>query len=362
MYSTPTELWLIPLALLAAFFLWAALAPFETLGWWAGWFGDKIYHDQIPSDGIVRTIHAQSSCYVLFLSGIGRVSGHTLSYREQEFLRQLAQRSPEAVILDDIFPYSVNNLALTGQPYFSRIWRWALERKKYGPTLAGYLINIRNLFQVAIAIDRRYAPLYGQAMAEVFLDSLFRYQYDPESEIPIFIIGYSGSAQMGIGAITYLREWVKGPIYMVSLGGIFGSDPGLLVADHVYHLVGTHDIAQVWRFLMPGRWPFFASSEWNRACRQQRVTTVSLPGMGHTGRGGYLDVKAGMSGSAPNAQITAQTIADIIASATAGHPIRSPHMAPALVEQPASDAVQPAKTVARILDEDGRLYYDRIIN
>jgi hypothetical protein len=260
MPTAPVEIWLVPLALVVAFFLWASLAPFETLGWWAGWFGDKIYHDQIPSDGIVRAVHDQPSCYVLFLSGIGRVSGHTLSYREQEFLRQLAQRVPQAVVLDDIFPYSVNNLALTGQPYFARIWEWALARKRYGPALAGYLINIRNLFQVAIAIDRRYSPLYGQAMAEVFLDSLLRYQYDPESKVPVFIIGYSGSAQMGIGSITYLREWVKGPIYMISLGGIFGSDPGALVADHVYHLLGSEDLAQVWRLLMPGRWPFFASS------------------------------------------------------------------------------------------------------
>jgi hypothetical protein len=335
MYAPPVEIWLVPVALVVAFFLWASLAPFETLGWWAGWFGDKIYHDQIPSDGGVRTVYDQPSCYVLFLSGIGRVSGHTLSFREQEFLRQLAQRVPDAVVLDDIFPYSVNNLALTGQPYFSRIWRWALERKRYGPALAGYLINIRNLFQVAIAIDRRYSPLYGQAMAEVFLDSLLRYQYDPESKVPIFIVGYSGSAQMGIGAITYLREWVKAPIYMVSLGGIFGSDPGVLVADHVYHLLGSNDIAQIWRLLMPGRWPFFASSEWNRAVRQRRVTIIPMPRMGHTGRGGYIDVKPSVGGMVPNGHITAQTIANIIMCAMAGHPIRGLRMPPAVLEQPA---------------------------
>jgi hypothetical protein len=335
MQAPPAEIWLVPLAVLGGFLLWAALAPFETLGWWAGWFGDKIYNDQVPSDGIVRTVHDQPGCYVLFLSGIGRVSGHTLSYREQAFLRQLAQRVPNAVIIDDIFPYSVNNLALTGQPYFSRIWRWALARKRYGPALAGYLINIHNLFQVAIAIDHRYAPLYGQAMAEVFLDSLLRYQYDPESKVPVFIIGYSGSAQMGIGSITYLREWIKSPIYMVSLGGIFGSDPGLLVADHIYHLLGSNDIAQVWRLLMPGRWPFFASSEWNRAVRQRRVTIVPLAGMGHTGRGGYIDFKPSDGSMVPNGQVTAQTIADIIEQAVDGHPIIAPRMAPAVLAEPA---------------------------
>ncbi len=329
------EILLIPLALVLAFFLWASLAPFETLGWWAGWFGDKIYHDQIPSDGIVRAVRAKPNCYVLFLSGIGRVSGHTLSYREQEFLRQLAQSVPGAVVIDDIFPYSVNNLALTGQPYFSRIWRWALERKKYGPALAGYLINIRNLFQVAIAIDRRYAPLYNQAMAEVFLDGLLRYRYDPESRVPIFIIGYSGSAQMGIGAITYLREWVKGPVYMISLGGIFGSDPGVLAASHMYHLLGANDIAQVWRLMMPGRWPFFASSEWNRAVRQHRVTVVPMPGMGHTGRGGYIDVKPSEQGGEPNVATTCRTIAHIMEAAVAGAPIKGAQMAPKLAREAA---------------------------
>ena len=256
MQAPPVEILLVPMALLVAFFLWASLAPFETLGWWAGWFGDKIYHDQIPSDGIVPRGSRPAELLRPFPLGHGSRFRAYVELSRAGVLRQLAQRVPNAVVLDDIFPYSVNNLALTGQPYFSRIWRWALERKRYGPALAGYLINIRNLFQVAIAIDRRYAPLYGQAMAEVFLDSLLRYQYDPETKVPIFIVGYSGSAQMGIGAITYFREWVKGPIYMVSLGGIFGSDPGVLAADHVYHLLGSNDKAQVWRLMMPGRWPF----------------------------------------------------------------------------------------------------------
>ncbi len=313
MFEGSADLLLIPLALLGAFLLWASLAPFETMGWWAGWFGDKIYHDNIPPDGVVRSVRNHPSCYIVFLSGIGRVSGQTLSYREQEFVRQLATAVPDAVVLDDVFPYSVNNLALSRQPIFARMWRWALDRKRYGPALAGYLINIRNLFQVAIAIDHRYAPLYNQAMAEVLLDSLLRYQYDPESEIPVFIIGYSGAAQMGIGAATYLREWLRGPVYMISLGGIFSSDIGLLTANHVYHLWGTRDAAQVWRFLFPGRWHFSASSEWNRAIRQNRVTIIPMPGMGHTGRLGYLDVKSRAEGEPAYVEVTVQTIAGIIA-------------------------------------------------
>jgi hypothetical protein len=176
-------------------------------------------------------------------------------------------------------------------------------------------------------------------MAEVFLDSLLRYQYDPESKVPIFIIGYSGSAQMGIGSITYLREWVKGPIYMISLGGIFGSDPGALVADHVYHLLGSNDMAQVWRLLMPGRWPFFASSEWNRAIRQRRVTVIPMAGMGHTGRGGYIDVKPSEGGTVPNVEVTAQAIAHLIAGAVAGNPVRGGCVPPMMLGGAATPAL-----------------------
>jgi hypothetical protein len=134
--------------------VWAAMSPLETLGWWAGWFGDRIYHDDLPShDGLVRSVRPNANSYILFVSGVGRVSGETFSRREQEFLRRLAVALPQAVVIDDIFPYSVNNLALTGQPFFARIWRWAFRRKLHGPQLAGYLINLRNIWQVLISAD-----------------------------------------------------------------------------------------------------------------------------------------------------------------------------------------------------------------
>jgi hypothetical protein len=165
---------------------------------------------------------------------------------------------------------------------------------------------------VAIALDHRYAPLYNQAVAEVFLDRLLRYQYDPSSQVPVYVIAYSGAAQMGIGAAAYLREWLTAPVYVVSLGGIFGSDPGLLIADHLFHLWGSIDGAQLWRFIFPGRWAIFASSAWNRACRNGRVTIIPMQGMGHTGRGGYLDASAPGPGQTPNVQITVETIAGIV--------------------------------------------------
>jgi len=318
MFTEWTDLLLLPLVALIIFLFWASLTPLETLGWWAGWFGNAIYHDTTMAESADAAhpsrgrSHQPSTAFVLFLSGIGRVSGQTLSYREQGFLERLRHRLPGAVVIDNIFPYSVNNLALTGQPIFARMWQWALRRKLEGPAMAGYLINTRNLLQVAIAADKRYGPIYNQAMAEVMLDTVMRYDFDPESETPIFLIGYSGAGQIAIGAATYLREWTKAPIYVISLGGIFSSDPGLLLANHVFHLWGTKDKAQIWRFLMPGRWSWLATSEWNRALRQGRATIIRLEGMGHTGRGGYLDRHPPADGEPSNIDRTVAIVGSII--------------------------------------------------
>jgi hypothetical protein len=292
--------------------VWAAFSPFETLGWWAGWFGDTIYAEEFPSDGLVRAVRPNADSYIIFFSGVGRVSGETLSYREREFLRRLAVALPRTVVIDDIFPYSVNNLPLTGQPFFWWIWRWALRRKLNGPQLAGYLINVRNIWQVAVSLDKRYGPIYNQSMAEVILHGLLRYDYDVAGAAPVYIIGYSGAAQMAIGAVTYLREWIQGPVYVISLGGIFSSDPGLLAVDQVYHLSGTADRAQISSYILPGRWPLFVTSEWNRARRQRKITAINVGPIGHTGSGGYLDAKSELADGTSFVDKTVGTIAEIV--------------------------------------------------
>lgn len=300
---------------------WAAISPLETLGWWAGWFGDEIYHDEVPPDGPVRVARPDATSYILFLSGVGRVSSETFSRREQEFLRRLAVALPHAVVIDDIFPYSVNNLPLTGQPFFARIWRWAFRRKLHGPQLAGYLINIRNIWQVLISADKRYGPIFNQAVAQVFLHALLRYNYDPAGDRPVYVIGYSGAGQMAVGCAQYLREWVQGPVYIISLGGVFDSDPGLLAATHTFHLHGTMDRSHHLGLIAPGRWPFFPASAWNRARRQGQVTEINMGPMGHTGRGGYLDSKHTLPNGTQFVDHTVAVIADIVRRTTTGAPL-----------------------------------------
>jgi hypothetical protein len=296
--------------------VWAAMSPIETLGWWAGWFGERIYYDPLPPDGDVRALRPNANSYIFFLSGVGRVSGETISRREREFLRRLALNLPQAVVIDDIFPYSVNNLALTGQPFFARIWRWAFRRKLHGPQLAGYLINLRNIWQVLISADKRYGPIFNQAVAQTFLHSLLRYGYNPASNEPVYIIGYSGGGQMAVGAAGYLREWLSGPVYVISLGGIFGSESSLLSVTHLYHLHGTGDHSHLLGLIAPGRWPLFPASPWNRAKRQGLVTDQIIGPMGHTGRGGYLDATNKLPDGTPFVDRTVQAIANIVCETT----------------------------------------------
>lgn len=291
MIETFADILTIFIFAILVFLVWLALSPFETLGWWAGWFGDRVQIAPVPPDGAVRTVRPDVQCYILFFSGVGRASGETLSYRERDFLRRLAAAIPNAVIIDDIFPYAVNNQALISHPLAARFWRFALSSKAGNIPLAGYLINLRNIMQAMISADRRYGPLFNQGVAEVVLSILLRYNYNPDAGAPVYIVGYSGAGQIALGCTLYLKEWLTCPVYVISLGGVFGSDPALLRIDHLYHLVGSKDNIEKLSLFAPGRWSFFATSEWNRAIQQGRVTRIDAGPVGHTGNGGYLDAK-----------------------------------------------------------------------
>ena len=312
MWETVSDILTYVGIVLIGFLIWAALSPFELLGWWAGWFGEKIYDGGVPGGDEERPVKYDPKSYLIFISGVGKATGETLSYRETEFLRRLTNEIPDTVIISDLFPYSVNNLPLTGQPFFARIWRWALRRKLNGPVLAGYLINLRNIWQLMISADRRYGPMYNQAVAEVIVNGLRRYGYDPEQPRPIFMLGYSGAGQLAVGPVIYLKEWLRTEVYTIVLGGVFASDPSLEVADHVYYLYGQKDSVHKWGMLAPGRWPMTMASAWNRARRRGRVTMVDMGPMGHTGRGGYLDHKMALPDGTFYVDRTVERVVEIV--------------------------------------------------
>ncbi len=313
MWSTVIDLLTYLGVIVAGFLVWAALSPFEVMGWWAGWFGDRMYDAGVaPSHAHDPDETGSPAAYLIFTSGVGKASGETLSFREREFLRRLDAATPGLVVIDDTFPYSVNNLPLTGQPFFARLWKWALARKINGPRLAGYLINIRNIWQLMISADKRYGPLYNQAVALVYLHGLIKHGYQPDATKPVFLMGYSGAGQLAVGPAIYLKELLQAPVYIISLGGVFVSEPSLMAADHTYQIEGDQDLIPRWGLLAPGRWRLARMSDFNRARRHGKYTLIRVRGMGHTSRGGYLDHKAFLPDGTAYVDNTVRLVGEII--------------------------------------------------
>lgn len=297
------------LVFLIGFLIAGALAPFEALGWWAGWFGRErdAIHSSPPQVG-----SSKAKQFVVFLTGIHSVSGETFARREIDMLAALREALPEAEILE-IFPYSVNNRALTGQRFFAWFWRIALRLKLSRLAIAGFIINLRNLFQVAVSADRRYGPIYNQGTAETIYQALLQHGYAPGSGAPITLIGYSGGGQIAVGAASYLKAIVGAPVTVITLGGIMASDPGLLALERLYQLVGERDRVQwLGKLLFPGRWPVLPYSSWNQARAKGIIRTLPLGPVDHTGRGGYLDSESFLPDGRSHLEQTVEVICAII--------------------------------------------------
>jgi hypothetical protein len=346
MWSTLVDLLTYLGIVIAGLFIWGALSPFEVMGWWAGWFGDRVYDAGVsPPRPPDPDEAANPTAYLVFISGVGKATGETLSFREQEFLRRLDATTPGLVVIDDTFPYSVNNLPLTGQPFFARLWKWALARKIHGPRLAGYLINMRNIWQLLISADKRYGPLYNQAVAQVYLHGLIQHGYQLDAAKPVFLMGYSGAGQLAVGPAIYLKELVQAPVFIIALGGVFSSDPSLMAADHTYLIEGDRDLVTRWGYLAPGRWRFAGMSHFNRARRQGKFTLIHVRGLGHTSRGGYLDHKAFLPDGTAYVDRTVQLVGEIIRR----------HTTPASMVQAVAPAPAVPETGRPVLDRTGVL-------
>jgi len=303
----PEPLLFFGLALLVFLFA-GVLSPFEALGWWAGWFGDD---EDVPT---VQAAPAAAERFVVFLSGINSVSGEAFAEREVAFLERLKRELADsgAVLVDDIFPYSVTERALTGRRVFSWFWRWALRTKISGAGLARFLINLRNLWQVAVSADSRYGPIYNQGSASMILNGLQRHGYTPKSGVPVTLIGYSGGGQVAVGAAPHLKTVVRAPISVISLGGVMSADPGLLTLEHLYHLHGARDnVQRLGSIFFPGRWPFIPSP-WNKAKKRGVVELVFMGPPDHTGPNGYLDSTSYLPDGRSYLDGTVQTITDLI--------------------------------------------------
>ncbi|MGF1647824.1 MAG: hypothetical protein ACFCVF_13015 [Kineosporiaceae bacterium] len=281
---------LVLVALLAALLV----APLESLGWWAGWFGrrDELERDiEVARQGSRRPSSTSGNDgWVVFLSGIGAISGTELLATEAEFLRLLDRRLPRVTVVTDVFPYAAGGDGLTGRRAFARLWRLLSRMRLRGGHVLVNLVNLRNLFQVLVSADSRYGPVFNYGTSRQVLLGLLRAGYRPEDRRPVFLLGSSGGGQIAIGAVPFLEETLGAPVEVISLGGVMSSDPGLRAVDHLAHIHGSLDSIQaLGGRVFPSRWPTSPRSEWNRALREGRIEKIGVGPLRHQGTGGYLD-------------------------------------------------------------------------
>lgn len=280
------------------------MAPFETLGWWAGWLGP---HDEpgatrvaaTPADPAASTPSQAPRAHVVFLAGIGSISGAELMPSEEAFLTRLRDALPEFAIVTDVFPYAPSGLPLfTGQRVFRWLWRTARRWRKAQTFLLPPILHTRNFFQVLVAADNRYGPLYGYGLSRVIVDRLLANGYGPADGCPIILVGSSGGGQIAVSAAPYLVAATGASVSVVAFGGVMASDRGVTEAGRLISLYGSRDfVYRLARFAFPGRWPVFAGSHWNRALRDKRLIERDIGPISHSGRGGYLDDQSTWRGS-----------------------------------------------------------------
>ncbi len=302
------------------------LAPFESLRWWVNQRqqeGKDAFDPSVdpPEDApqpqqAAATAPQVAPAYVVYLSGIGDITGEALAPLEVAFLDDVRARIPGIAIVDDIFPYSVTNIGLTGNRTFAFIWQWLAERKRAGKPV-GELINARNAFQVLVSADWRYGPIYSYGMAELIVARLLVRGYPLGSGMPVVLLGYSGGGQVSLGAANYLQPMLGAPLQLVSIAGVMSSDPGVAAVEHLYHLIGEADGLKGAHKVFPGRWSMMTDSYWNRAVAQGRVTIIDMGAIEHAGENGYLG-NAAIDGI-PHRQHTLDTIVPLITDFYARH-------------------------------------------
>jgi hypothetical protein len=278
-------IWIAVIAIVVA----GLLAPLETLGWWAGWYEDEI--DTTINAGVLAqpiTDPNKVSRYVVYLDGIAKSTFEYLPDVEK-FLTTLASVLPDGVaLIRGIVPYSVLNNPLDEDRPLAFLWR-IIDKVRLGnpTTLLGLLINLRNVFIVAVSADKRYGPLYNQGIAQVIYNGLINNGYQPDSGIPITLIGYSGGGQMSAACAPFLTKALNAPIDVISLGGVISGNCNILKLEHLYHLVGDKDgVEKLGLIMFPGRWKIFPLSYWNRAKRRGKIT---FTGFGRTSSTWWLD-------------------------------------------------------------------------
>lgn len=300
----------VVVAAIALFLVSSAVAPLEALGWWAGWRGGGRPEEEGSPEEPSDAVH-----FLVYLSGISALAGDVVAGEETRFLDRLQARLPRSKVVRDVFPYSVTNTGLNGQRALAWFWtRLEGIRGRRRGALVGLLINLRNAFQVMVSADQRYGPIYNFGVAEEILGALRRAGYRAGSGVPVTLLGWSGGAQIALGATPFLARSLEARISLVSVGGVMAADPGLDRIHHLWHLTGSRDRVQHLGFLAsPGRWPMAVGSPWQRAFMEGRITEIPMGPLEHRYPGNYFDEQATLPDGSSHADRTLEMVLRVLA-------------------------------------------------
>ena len=297
---------------LAGLFLIGLFAPFETLGWWAGWYGERPGERELPDPADVPQVEAEQ--FIVYLTGINGLNPEEYSKPEKVFLAELKARLPETELVDDARPYSASNRALTGERFFGWFWRRLGNLRGRGALgMISYLIHVRNIWQVLVSSDDRFGPLYNYATAQHLLVKLLEHGYPLGSGTPVTLIGYSGGGQISVGAAPLLAEAAQAPVRVISLGGVMSSNRDVLKLDGLTHLYGARDVVQRLGYtFFPERWPVLRWTAWNRARREGLISSILVGPMAHVGRESYFDPSVKLENGQSYLSKTLEVISELI--------------------------------------------------
>ncbi len=280
------------LVLGATLFISLITAPFEAMTWWSRWTTDPSEGSEEAENGLQdepadAATPLAGKAVLFYVTGIGTMAGDVHPDMEREFLEELKRTLPDVTVIDNFFPYSPAGIPLNGQRIFARFWRFL---GRHRALVTKTLIRLRNLFQVLVAADGRYGPIYSAGTYETMHDKLVSRGYTEAAHKPIILLGYSGGAEISLGAAPFLQSAFHSRLTLISLGGVLSSHAGLAALDRLVHIEGSVDkVARIGGIFFVHRWRLFGSSYWNLARKQGKFQKIAMPGISHNGPGGYLD-------------------------------------------------------------------------
>ncbi|MER7243314.1 hypothetical protein [Kribbella sp. NPDC000426] len=284
-----------------ALILEGLLARYELLAYSVGW---RASTTELP-DGLPYARGAPADrpplAYLVYLDGIGK-----RQFRDTRDGGQLVQAviagAPELRVLGQVQPYSPLAAPLTDRP----VWAWLRRR-------AGLLLFLHNVVQTFVAADRRYRPLYNQAVGRQIVVQLRLAGYPAGSKIPVVLLSYSGGAQVSTGAVDELSRELSAPVLVIMLGGFHNGANDLSRVDHVYQLTSSKDrIERVGSWIFPQRWPLFRRSGWNRARQAGKVSVRLLEPATHVGPRSYISPTAVLDDGTSHLTRTADTVIALV--------------------------------------------------